>query len=128
MLDDGERVLNLIGVALVVVIVVSVAAIALSSLSGQPDATPDADWTLTRVNDSFVRITHAGGEPVATTNLTVAVDGRPRHPAWTREVLTDGEHGVVRADGDATVVLFWEREAAKRRVLERWDLSESDSR
>lgn len=125
MLDDEERILNLVGVTLALVLVVSVGLLALSSLSAQPADVPDAEWSLSRVDDSHVRVAHAGGEPVAVANLTVAVDGRVRHPSWSDDTLTEGEYGVVRADANATVTLLLEREAAKRQVLARWNGTDS---
>lgn len=121
MLDDEERILNLVGVALALVLVVSLGLIALSALSAQPADVPDAEWSLSRVNDSHVRVAHAGGEPVAVADLTVAVDGQVHHPSWSDDTLTEGEYGVVRADANATVMLLLEREAEKRQVLARWN-------
>jgi hypothetical protein len=128
-LDDPDRVLNLVGVALVVVVVFSVVALGISSLAADQgsDTAPEADWDLTRLNDTYVRITHAGGEPVPTPDLTVAVDGRARHPEWTDTTLTEGDSAVLRADADSRITLLWEQSQEKRYVLQRWTPDGSDA-
>lgn len=124
-LDGGDQLLNLIGVVLVLFLVLSVATLVLAAMSEQQQSaeTPDVDWNLQRMNESYVRITHAGGEPVQAGKLSVTVDGTPRRPKWTAITLTEGEYGVVRADENATVILLWQRSEAEREVLQQWQLS-----
>lgn len=95
--DDGNRLVNLFGIILVSLLVVSLTALGLSVTSTQqePDA-PDVAWSLTQINDSYARITHAGGESVPSRDLTVTVNGRAVHPKWTAAVLTENDSGIVR--------------------------------
>ena len=119
---DGDRLLDVFGVALVLAIVGAFVLIGLgaTSVGEEKTAAPETDWTLTRINESHVRVSHAGGEPVRIERLTVAVDGQPRRARWTEAILTDGGYGVVRASAGTRVTLIWERSEAERRVLERW--------
>lgn len=123
-LDDPDQALNLLGVLVVVFIVIAVGVLLLSANTTQEasSAAPDADWTLNRVNESHVRITHTGGESTLTERLTVTVDGRPRRSLWSADRLVPGESGLVRAGSGATVTLFWERTGYGRTVLRRWQL------
>lgn len=122
---DGETILTLIGVALVLTIVGSLLLIGVLVTGGGPDETtvPDTDWTLERVNDTHVRLVHMGGDPVDTRHLLVTADGRERHPSWTTSTLTEGESGTLRARPVRDVVrLYWVDEP-KRQLLETWTLS-----
>lgn len=123
-LDDGDRVLTLLGVALVAFIVVALGVLflAASDAGDQASPAPDAEWDLTRVNDSHVRVVHAGGEPVRTERLLVTVDGRPRRVSWPASRVGTDDAAVVPAEPGSTVALYWERPTARRAVLARWQL------
>lgn len=124
-LDDGDQLLNLVGIILLLFLILASAILVLIATSPQqqPAAKPDADWQLQKVNESYVRIRHAGGAPVQTENLTVTVDGTPRRPQWTAPTLTDGDAGVVRIGDGTRVTLLWSRSEADREVMKRWQLS-----
>lgn len=119
---DGDRMLDLFGIVLALGIVGGFALLGLGAVSVQEGSTPapEADWTLERVNGSHVRVIHAGGEPVRSEHLSVAVDGQHRRVQWTATTLVDGGYGIVRADERAAVTLLWQRSEGDRRVLERW--------
>jgi hypothetical protein len=121
---DGDRLLDLFGVVLVLAIVGSLVLLVLGATSvGQESAAaPETDWTVERVNESHVRVFHDGGEPVRTEHLSVAVDGRHRRVYWSANLLTEGEYGVVRADRSTRVTLLWQRTEGDRTVLDRWAL------
>ena len=122
--DDGDQLLNLIGAILVVFIIFSVVVLVLAAMSAQERSAdlPEIDWELQQLNESYVRITHAGGNPVQTDKLSVTVDGTPRHPQWTSVTLTEGEYGVVRVGDGVTVTLLWQHSESERDVLQRWQL------
>lgn len=121
---DADRALDLFGIVLFLAIVGAFALLGLgaTSVGEQSTAPPETDWTLTSINESHVRVSHAGGEPVRTDRLTVAVDGQPRRVRWSATTLVDGEGGVVRASEGTRVTLVWARSESDRRVLERWSL------
>lgn len=123
--DDGEQLVNIFGMILVSLVVLSLALLVFSTVSTQqePEA-PDAEWSLTQINDSYIRIEHAGGEPVSARNVTVTVNGRPVHPEWTAEVLTENDSAIVRVSQDNRVRLLWQRSESDSDVLKRWNLSE----
>ena len=123
--DDGDQLLNIIGVILLVFIILSVAVLILAAMSAQERSAeqPETDWDLQQITESYVRIIHAGGEPVQTGKLSVTVDGTPRHPQWTSITLTEGAYGVVRVGDGVTVTLLWQHSESERDVLQRWQLS-----
>jgi len=128
-LDDDRRA-DLLGIAVVLLLVFAVVTVVLAATSPQQEsaAPPDADWELERSNDTHVRITHAGGEPVSTERLDVTVDGIFRHTRWSAATLTDGEYGVVRAGDGVKLTLLWTQSEAEREVLRQWSLSGSPTR
>lgn len=122
--DDGDRLLTLVGVALVAFIVVALGVLFLAASDAGDEASPapDAEWELTRVNETHVRVAHAGGEPVGAEHLLVTVDGRPRRVSWPASRVGTDDGVVVPAESGSTVALYWERPTARRAVLARWQL------
>ncbi|AUV80265.1 hypothetical protein C2R22_00130 [Salinigranum rubrum] len=123
MLDDGDRLLTLFGVAVTLFVVVGLVGVVVAGLSGPSTEireAPDSDWSLERLNDSHVRITHQGGEAVPATDLVVTADGVRRRVSW-RGVVSDGDTGVVRADRGVLVQLYWTSDAGERVKLRSWD-------
>jgi hypothetical protein len=120
MSDDGDRLLNLVGAALVLAVILSVGLLVVVAANGPTSTSgPDAEWTLSRVNDTHVRITHAGGERTHASNLVVTVDGRERRVSWTGE-LTREDSGVVHARASQVVRLYWLPDHGNRELLARW--------
>jgi hypothetical protein len=117
----GERLLTLVGIglALALVVGVGIALLAAASGSGGSADVPDATWTLTTVNDTHVRITHTGGQPVAAAELIVTVDGYERKTTWEGEIA-EGDATVVRARQDQLVRLYWDGGRTDRAQLGRW--------
>lgn len=124
MSEDGDRVLNLVGGLLVVAVIGSLALLVLVGMDAPASpAGPETDWTLERINDTHVRIVHAGGDPVDASELKATVDGRARPVSWSGRI-TEGDAGVVRARSGAQrlVRLYWVGGRADRELLERWRL------
>lgn len=119
---DGDRLLNVLGVVLALFILVGLVGVVLAGLSGPStdvEDAPDVDWTLERVNDSHVRLTHGGGDVVPATDLVVTVDGVRRRVSWSGNVV-EGDTGAVRADRGMIVELFWTNDVGERIKLESW--------
>lgn len=119
---DGDRLLDIAGVVLVGFLVFGVAVGTFAALGGPSDdvdAAPDADWEFERLNDSHVRVVHAGGEPLATRDLVVTSDGVRRRVSWPRTLAT-GDSGVVRANEGVVVRLYWTTETGERVKLATW--------
>lgn len=123
MLDDGDDMVNaalvLVGVAIVVAIVLIVYAGMTIPALNRSDDVPDAEWRLERVNETHVRISHAGGEPVDTEYLAVSVNGRRRSVSWSG-TLVNGTGGVVQAKPDRVVRLYWTEGHDNRDLLSMW--------
>lgn len=122
---DGDTLLNLFGAVVVLGVIAAVVFVGLLVAGGGPGESiaPAADWTLTRINDSHVRIVHAGGEPVDAGSLVVTADGRERHPDWSADPLAEGDGGTFRATRARSVVRLWIEVGAERELLESWDVS-----
>ena len=120
--DDGDLLLNVLGVVLALFIVVGLVGVVLSGISGpstQVADAPDATWTLERINESHVQLTHSGGDAVPASDLVVTVDGVRRRVSWSG-VVNEGDTGVVRADRGLVVQLYWTNEVGERVKLQDW--------
>lgn len=124
MADDGDRILNLVGVALVLAILAALVVLVLGAMSAPtseaPDEGPTVDWRLERINETHVQLVHDGGEPVPTSDLLVTVDGSPRHPTWSAATLSEGDRAVLLVRTEQTVRLYWTGTPGDRDLLERW--------
>ena len=124
MFDDGDRILDLVGLALAATILLSVGILVFSVVTaptGAPADAPSTDWTLDRANATHVRITHAGGEPVAAKSLAVTVGGTDRRVDGWSGVVARGDDGVVRAREGQVVRLYWTADDGRRVRLAEWN-------
>ncbi|WP_436923416.1 type IV pilin N-terminal domain-containing protein [Halosimplex amylolyticum] len=104
---DGDTALNAVGVVLVLAIVAGFVVVGLNFAGGASGSdAPDADWTVERINDTAVRVTHAGGEPVRTDEIRVTVDSVSRSTDWT-DPVTENESTVVQANDGSLVRIVW---------------------
>lgn len=119
---DEERLLTLAGVGLVGLLVtaLSVAGLAAMTADDRGGGAPDAEWSFERVNESHVRVSHAGGDPVAGPELVVSVDGYRRNADWNG-VVEEGDAVTVKASGGQVVRVYWVgQEQRVRTQLARW--------
>lgn len=121
---DGDRILDLVGVGLVVLLVAGLGVVVLAGMSGSGGGEqfrPEANWSVDRVNDTHVRIVHEGGDAVQADDLIVVV-GKVDRGIRRQKILQKGEGLVVAVPRNESVVLYWKAGEAKRRVtLARWD-------
>jgi hypothetical protein len=83
-------------IVLGVMFIVGITTVILAaSIVAEDSEKPSAKWDLTRVNGSHVMIQHAGGEPIQTEKLTVAVDGNTKSVTWSNELLVEGETALL---------------------------------
>lgn len=116
MLEDGDTVLNLVGAALVVGLLVAGGVVALNFDPPATEEPPAANWTIERVDDTHVRVTHAGGDPVPTDELRVTVDSIRRSTDWS-DPVTVGESTVIDASTGTNVRVVWQGGRANRVVM-----------
>jgi hypothetical protein len=122
MLEDGDTILDLVGVGLVLAVLVGVGVVAVAIGAGPTETgAPDANWSVERVNGSFVAITLAGGDPVEPEKLFVTVDTLQRSADWP-PLVTEGNGTVVRAGENAVVRLYWDGGRAQKTVLAKWQV------
>ncbi|MEF8885502.1 MAG: hypothetical protein V5A44_10325 [Haloarculaceae archaeon] len=119
MLDDGDRILNLVGVVLVLALVAAVGVLAVNFDPPEDDPAPGGNWTLERVNDTHVEITRDSGEPIPADELQMAVDGVQRNPDWTDPVVP-GSSVVVDASEGTLVRIVWVGGRGNRATLRQW--------
>ena len=104
---DGDRLLNLVGAAILLAIVAGLVVVGLNIAGGAADGeAPEVNWTVERVNDTAVRITHAGGDPVRAERLTVRVESYRRATDWA-DPVAENETTVVQASEGSTVRIVW---------------------
>jgi len=105
---DEDTLLTLAGVGVVGLVVVglSVAGLAAVTADERGGGAPDAEWSFERVNDSHVRIAHAGGDPVEPAELIISVDGYRQNVEWGGAV-TEGDAVTVRVSDGQVVRVYW---------------------
>lgn len=118
---SGEQWLTVVGVVIGAIVVLGVVTVVLAGMSPSESAdAPNVEWDLVRLEGPYVRIVHAGGEPVATENLIVVVDGVKRPVEWDQPVLDDGDSGRVQVAEGERLQLYWTGETGGRVLLSNW--------
>jgi len=114
---DGDTMLNAVGAALVLAVVAGVVVVALNFAGGTTGSgAPDTDWTIERVNDTAVSVTHDGGEPVRTDEVRVTVDSVSRATDWS-DPVTEGDSTVVQATDGSLVRIVWNGGRGDRKIM-----------
>ncbi|WP_459194646.1 hypothetical protein [Halosimplex sp. J119] len=104
---DGDTALNAVGAALVLAVVAGLVVVGLNFAGGASgDGAPDVNWTVERVDDTSVSVTHAGGEPVPAEEVRVTVDSVSRSTDWDG-MVTENESAVVDASEGSLVRIVW---------------------
>lgn len=102
---------DIAGAIIVLLLVASVATIIVGApeVANSPDA-PPSNWSIDRVNESYVTITHEGGSPIQRENLTVIVEEYPRPTRWSGVddgVVREGDSATVQVSKDQDMALYW---------------------
>lgn len=117
MLEDGDTLLTLVGAALVLALLAGFVVVGLNFAGGStPGDAPAVDWTVERVNDTAVRVTHAGGDPVRTDELRVTVDSVSRDTDWP-DPVTESDSTVVAASDGSLVRIVWNGGRGDREIV-----------
>lgn len=120
--SDSDRLLNIVGVGIVVAIVIALGVVAVGfTLGSSGDGLTDADLGLERVNDTHGKIVHGGGEPVETENLVLTVDSYER-PGLTRTmppVIVEGDEVVFEIRDDQSARLVYDLGRNEREIVGR---------
>lgn len=117
-----DRKLDVIGVVLVLAIVLGVGlavfdAIEISEGGGEP--TPELNFTVERINDSHLRLEHAGGDTVRGRELVLTIDGRERVPQDRfPPSVSEGDGAIVQIDEGHTLRVYWTGDRATRERLD----------
>jgi hypothetical protein len=122
---DGDRILNFVGIALVVFLVLAVGAVVLAGsfgASGGSDTDPpEANWSVERINGTHVELIHEGGPPVQINDLIVVV-GKTDRGIRRERMIYDGEGFAVPVQQGSSLGLYWkpEEEPIRRVLLKQW--------
>jgi hypothetical protein len=116
-LDDGDQVLTLVGVVLVVALVAAVGVLALNFDPPEDDPKPGGNWSIDRVNDTHVEITRTDGEPIPASQMQLAIDGVRRNVDWTDPVVP-GASITITANEGVRIRVIWAGERGNRGTLE----------
>lgn len=121
-MSDRDRLLDIGGLVIALTLLAMIGVLALTFVEaprGGATGGPPTEWTAERVNETHVRITHAGGEAVPASRLVVGVGGYDRRVSWSG-TISEGDSGVVRAGPNKVVQLYWITEQGERVRLDDW--------
>lgn len=114
-----DRLLDFIGVVLVFLVIFGVITLVIAAVNAplqEEKGNPEVNWTVERVNSSFIRITHGGGDPIDARNITVTANGLIRSVTWSG-TLTEGDSGLVRVEQGKTVRIYWTAIEGERALM-----------
>lgn len=116
-----DRKLDVLGVLLAIGIVLGVGlavfgALEISDGGGEP--TPEVNFSVDRVNDTHVRLVHAGGDTVRAEELVLTIDGREVPPQEFPASVSEGDETVVQVDAGQTLRVYWTGGRATRERLD----------
>jgi hypothetical protein len=124
--DDGggDRFVTAVAVAVGALVLFSVLVVvfAPSATPERGEDPPPVDWSFERVNESHVRITHAGGPTLDGSNVSVAVgqqELRPDGIVWNGSVA-ENDSSVVPAPRGRVVEVFWLGDRRIHHQMARW--------
>lgn len=120
---SGDQLLNLIGGAVLVVIVVTGVLLVSAASEKGSQTTPSDAWSLTRVNETVVQIARAPNDTVVPSNLLVAVDGTEQEVQWTGSPAA-GLVGRVQVPNATIVKVYRVNESEGRNLLAHWRLAD----
>lgn len=114
----ADRKLDVAGVVLAGLVAVSVVLLAFGAAQGAGNAsdTPNVEWSVEQVNESYVEITHEGGDTIYAENLVVFVDAQG-HPTPFEGAIRPGDSAVSPVDETSIVQLFWEAETGTQELM-----------
>jgi hypothetical protein len=105
-----DRKLDVLGVILAIGIVLGVGLgvfAALEGAQGGGEPTPELNVSAERVNDTHVRLVHAGGDTVRGEDLVITVNNRERGQETFPTSYAEGDSTVVRAAAERTITVYW---------------------
>lgn len=122
MFDDGDDILDTVGLVLAFLIVagVGISILAAQTAPSRADDAPAAEFRFQQINDTHVRVAHAGGEPISADDVVVTVDGVQRQVTWDSDTLRKGDDVVVEASSGSLVRVFWDAGEGNRERLARF--------
>ena len=119
MLEDGDRVLRLVGVALVLAVVIALGVVALNFDRPAADPAPGGNWSIERVDESTVTVERTSGEPVSADDIVVTVDGVRRNADWTDPIVTGSSVTVDASEGTLVRIVWTSGRGTRERLYER---------
>jgi len=119
MLEDGDRILRLVGVALVLAVVIALGVIALNFQRPADNPEPGGNWSIERVDQSTVEVTRTDGEPVSPEDIVVTVDGVRRNAEWTDPIVPGSAVTVDASEGTLVRIVWTSGRGERERLAEK---------
>ena len=119
MLEDGDRILRLVGVALVLAVAIALGVIAINFDTPAEGREPAGNWSVERVDNSRVEVTRTDGEPVAPDEIVVTVDGVRRNAEWTDPIVPGSTVTVDASEGSLVRVVWAAGRGERERLYEK---------
>jgi hypothetical protein len=121
MFEEGDDILDAVGVGLLVLIVLGLAitALAASTADDRSGGAPDTEFRFETVNESHVQVVYAGGESVDPSALVVSVDGVQRQVSWGAE-LGAGDRVVVPVRSGSLIRIYYDPGRGDRKQLAQY--------
>ncbi|WP_248515028.1 type IV pilin [Salinarchaeum laminariae] len=107
-----DRKLDALGVVLVVLILLGVALAVFGAIevsNGGNSDSPQANFTVDRINETHLRLVHDGGDMIRGEDLSVTIDGRDRVPSVRRfpRRVTEGDAAILRVGTGSTLRVYY---------------------
>ncbi|GAB3685451.1 hypothetical protein GCM10028857_15970 [Salinarchaeum chitinilyticum] len=106
-----DRKLDVLGVVLAVLVVLGAGLAvfgAMEASSGGGGEEIEIDFTVERINETHLRVVHAGGDVVEGADLSITIDGRDRVPVGRfPERVNEGDAAVVQIDAGHTLRVYY---------------------
>jgi len=116
-----DRKLDVLGAVLVVVVILGVGLAVFGAIEiseGGGEQTPEANFSVERINDTHVRLEHAGGDVVRGEELILTIDGREYVPDRSfPPSVAEGDGTVVRVNEGQTLRVYWTGDRGPRERL-----------
>ena len=115
------KMIDLAGAVIVLLLIISVWTLIVATPEvAQTPEPPDSNWSVTKINDTYVKISHEGGEPVNKENLSVVVGKHPRSVEWSGSndsFVKENDSATFLVSRDQSVALYWTGVGAVRKDI-----------
>lgn len=105
-----DRKLDVLGAILAIGIVLGAGLAVFGAIEGSQgggEPAPTVNFSVERINDTHVRLVHAGGDTVRGEELVLTVNNRERGQESFPTSFAEGEAAIVQVAEDRTIRVHW---------------------